>query len=275
VDVPDQWQDDEFWEEAEHWRTVQKRQLLRYDPKWGQGIHNGATCCLALLQLGSVENLSEYSALLQVHHRPMAELLAEGYVKYSDLCNEAFQDRMISVARDVVSKTAIDVTFPQDYIGVKRLKRLSEKTHEAQCEHGLKEWPGLSKEYLSFSHCFYILDTVRLSFICNGSTLPEQVACCLHLLNGFKSCSLQSDSLQMLRTKSGFASGVSGSGGYADVKMLVYADVGVYQAFDGTEIPLRIIGEVQLILYGYKTVKDRMHLAYEVNRGSFDRARPS
>lgn len=37
------------------------------------------------------------------------------------------------------------------------------------------------------------------------------------------------------------------------------------------EIPLRIIGEVQLILDGYEAVKKRMHLVYEVNRGSFDR----
>ena len=39
------------------------------------------------------------------------------------------------------------------------------------------------------------------------------------------------------------------------------------------EIPLRIIGEVQLILEGYEAVKKRMHLVYEVNRGSFDRKR--
>eukprot|EP00913_Durusdinium_trenchii_P022429 g21068.t1 len=74
---------------------------------------------------------------------------------------------------------------------------------------------------------------------------------------------------------SGFAAGVTADGGYADVKLLCYADLGSHVAFDGTEIPLRIIGEIQLILEDYEAVKKRMHLVYEVNRGSFDRAKAS
>merc|ERR1719375_1949871 len=162
---------------------AQERQLLRYDTEWARNIENGATCCLALLKLGCVENLAHYSSLLQVHHRPMSELLAEGYVKYSELCNEKFQDLMKEVASDVQMQTGIDVTLPEEYIGVKRLKRLSEKLREAQEEHGHLYWPNLSEVYTRFSHCFYILDTVRLSFICNGETIQEQVACCLQLLN--------------------------------------------------------------------------------------------
>jgi len=177
---------------------------------------------------------------------------------------------MCKVARRVIADAGLDVTLPDSLIGVKRLKRLSEKMSDARKERGLEEWPGRAREYLAFSHCFYILDTVRLSFVCNGETVQEQVACCLQLLDGFKSCCLENDRLQVLRIKSGFASGVTGSGGYADVKVLVYADLGMYKAFDGTEIPLRIIGEVQLILHAYFEVKTRMHLAYEVNRGSFD-----
>jgi len=234
------------------------------------GIRDGATMFLALLQLGSVDNLSEYSALLQVHHRPMAALMATGYVKFSDLCNEKFQERMTSVAKNIAERTGIDISLPKELIKTKQLKRLSEKMIDARRERGIEDWPGRSHEYLSYSHCFYILDTVRLSFICNGETVQEQVAGCLHLLNGFKSCSLEKDGLQMLRTKSGFASNVEATGGYADVKLLVFADLGTYKAFDGTEIPLRIIGEVQLILRCYMNVKAKMHLAYEINRGSFD-----
>jgi len=299
VDVPEQWQQEKYWRdfydkasledtagrqvdspedkavnEAAHWRTVQQRNLLRYDPAWAHGIRDGATMCLALLQLGSVDNLSEYSALLQVHHRPMAALMATGYLKFSDLCNEKFQERMTAVAQSVAERTGVNVSLPEEVIKTKQLKRLSEKMSEARRESyaragGIEDWPGRSHEYLSVSQCFYILDTVRLSFICNGDTVQEQVAGCLQLLNGFKSCSLEKDGLQMLRTKSGFASNVEATGGYADVKLLVFADLGTYKAFDGTEIPLRIIGEVQLILRCYMNVKAKMHLAYEINRGSF------
>lgn len=34
--------------------------------------------------------------------------------------------------------------------------------------------------------------------------------------------------------RSGFASGVAGEGGYADVKLLCYAELGSHIAFDGT-----------------------------------------
>lgn len=51
------------------------------------------------------------------------------------------------------------------------------------------------------------------------------------------------DGMAVLRYKSGFAKGVAGVGGYADVKLLVYADLGYHTAFDGTQIPLRIVGE--------------------------------
>ena len=34
--------------------------------------------------------------------------------------------------------------------------------------------------------------------------------------------------------RSGFAAGVEGDGGYADVKLLLYADLGKHVAFDGT-----------------------------------------
>jgi len=270
VNVPEKWRKDS--EKGDHWQVVQDRQLLRYDPEWARSVQNGATCCLALLRLGSVDDLSDYSSRSQVYHRPMEELLAEGYVRYSELCNQGFQELMCNVARGVVNHRGVNVTFPEDLIPTKKLKRLSEKTRDAREEYGLLEWPGRSKEFLAFSHCFYILDTVRLCFICNGETPQDEVACCLALFDAFKNCTVENEGLQMLRQKSGFAYGASAVGGYADVKLLVYADVGVYEAFDGTRIPLQIIGEVQLILHGYHKVKQRMHLAYEVHRGSFDRA---
>mmetsp|Transcript_36498 Transcript_36498/g.74905 ORF Transcript_36498/g.74905 Transcript_36498/m.74905 type:complete len:96 (+) Transcript_36498:1-288(+) len=93
----------------------------------------------------------------------------------------------------------------------------------------------------------------------------------MKVLEEFEKCTVEAEGVRLLRRKSGFASGVRGEGGYADVKLLCYTDLGVHKAFDGTEIPLRIIGEVQLILQSYEQVKHRMHLAYEVNRGSFDR----
>ena len=40
--------------------------------------------------------------------------------------------------------------------------------------------------------------------------------------------------------RSGFAAGVAGDGGYADVKLLLYADLGKHVAFDGTAPWLRV-----------------------------------
>merc|ERR1712039_811202 len=150
------------------------------------------------------------------------------------------------------------------------LKRLLEKTRDAREERGDMQWSGKGSEYLKFSHCFHILDTVRLSFVCGGDTLEEQVECSMKLLEAFKGCTAEKDGLQLLRQKSGFAAGVKGAGGYADVKLLVWADVGVHTAFDKTQFPLHIVGEVQIILEAYMRVKERMHLVYEVDRGSFD-----
>lgn len=270
VTVPEAWQQaDGFWE------AVHERQVLRYDPEWARGVQDGASCCLALLRLGAVADLAEYSALRQVHHAPMEELLARGYVTYSNLCNGAFQERIKEVATKIATQAKLDVRPPQGTVGAKNLRRLLEKTREAREERGAMPWPGRSSGYLAFSHCFHILDTVRMSFICGGATPSDQAACCMKLLDGLRACTAEADGICILRQKSGFAAGVKGSGGYADVKLLIFASLGVHRAFDGSEVPLRIVGEVQLILRNYMEVKRRMHLAYEVDRGSFDRRKPS
>lgn len=151
-----------------------------------------------------------------------------------------------------------------------------EKTRVARDERSGLRWPGLSTDYETFGGCFYILDTVRMSFICCGATLLEQVQCCMLLLEEFRACTAEKHGVCVLRQKSGFArlgeDEPPAAGGYADVKLLCYADLGYFLAFDGTRMPLRIVGEVQLILQDYCKVKERMHLAYEVDRGSFDRS---
>merc|ERR1712187_169670 len=99
--------------------------------------------------------------------------------------------------------------------------------------------------------------------------IKDQVHSCMRLLDEFKSLTLERDGICVLRQKSGFAAGLSSKGGYADVKLLILADLGSFTAFDGEEVPLKIVGEVQLILQGFQEVKDRMHLVYEADRGSF------
>lgn len=288
VDIPQSWrQEDPFWDE------VQRRQLLRFDPQWARKISDGVSCCIELMRLGVpfdptspaaklkenkdacvVSNLAEYSALRQVTHATMQELMGRGFVTYSNLCNVAFQDKMKEVAKRAVKDAGIDIEMPQKPVGAKRLKRIMEKTRDAKSERPLADgwtWPGRPVTYLEHSFCFYILDTVRLSFGCQGETVVQQVQCCMKLLDELDKCTLEKDGVCILRRKSGFAAGVSGDGGYADIKLLCFASLGTHKAFDGTEVPLEIIGEVQLILAGYEAVKHRMHLAYEVNRGSFDR----
>jgi len=291
VNIPESWRKaDPFWEK------VQEKQVLRFDPQWARQIHDGASCCMALMRLGVpfdpkapaaklkdnkdacvVSNLSDYSALRQVSHATMQELMGRGFITYSNLCNVAFQDKMKEVATRAVKATGIDIEMPQKPVGAKRLKRVLEKTCVAKSERPLDDpdggwrWPGRSDSYLEHSFCFYILDTVRLSFGCKGETVLDQVQCCMKLLDELDKCTLKDDGVCILRRKSGFAAGVSGDGGYADIKLLCFASLGTHKAFDGTEVPLEIIGEVQLILSGYEAVKHRMHLAYEVNRGSFDR----
>jgi hypothetical protein len=555
VIVPEEWQ-----RKDPYWKKVQERQILRYDPEWALGVHDGPTACLALLRLGEIRNLADYSKLVQVYHTSMETLLAQGYIKYSNLCNVAFQDKLKAVVERVADKHSLDIQVPEKVVAAKRLGRLMEKTREAREERGLMSWPGLASDYLGYSHCFHILDTVRIAFTCSGfyellcsddeeeteeeednpdsdssrpaptpvsrgitdghavwsssgdtpsveaspsaidastyakspprsatmtgfldrgqfthgksaanlgrsatvfgqSTTPsckaeagrsasktkrkqsrretlanapvaseedilsyivnhrpperdgydfchvevndgttgylgpdrqgsplanagdqtfyfvldllkphhvdrlevinafgnpkhymvreyeigisndigafklkegrfphisptelqnvkvsgygryikfvcktygnhsaglgfiriikeatmekeaatkrkflgEQVESCMTLLQELRGLTMEKDGLCVLRQKSGFASGVSGSGGYADVKLLVMADVGEHIAFDGTKIPLRIVGEAQLILHDYMEVKHRMHLVYEVDRGSFDR----
>eukprot|EP00930_Biecheleria_cincta_P066211 TRINITY_DN5226_c0_g2_i1.p1 TRINITY_DN5226_c0_g2~~TRINITY_DN5226_c0_g2_i1.p1 ORF type:complete len:1024 (-),score=190.57 TRINITY_DN5226_c0_g2_i1:405-3476(-) len=288
VNIPKSWREtDPFWEE------IQKKQVLRFDPQWARQITDGASCCMALLRLGVpfdpqapaaklkenkdacvVSNLADYSALRQVSHATMQELIARGFITYSNLCNVAFQDKMKEVATRAVQATGVDIEMPQKPVGAKRLKRVLEKTRDAKFERPIAggwKWPGRTDSYLQHSFCFYILDTVRLSFGCKGETVLDQVQCCMKLLDELDKCTLEDDGVCILRRKSGFAAGVSGDGGYADIKLLCFASLGTHKAFDGTDVPLEIIGEVQLILSGYEAVKHRMHLAYEVNRGSFDR----
>lgn len=283
VTIPDKWQVESFW------KRVQERQVLRYDPLWSLEITDGASCFLQLLRLGVpkdptlkmkreeacvVSSIAEYSQLRQVQHAQMKELYARGYVTYSNLCNKPFQEKMKQiVARAQASGVFVEV--PEEVVAAKRLQRILEKTLEAEQERAGWDWPERSELYLQHTYCFYILDTVRMSFSCRGETVPEQVHCCMRVLEEFQHCSVETDGVQLLRTKSGFAAGVTADGGYADVKLLCYADLGSHVAFDGTEIPLRIIGEIQLILEDYEAVKKRMHLVYEVNRGSFDRAKAS
>jgi len=445
VEVPDSWQQGDC-PDAEFWRQVQERRVLRYDPPWAQDVRDGATCCLALLRLGRhselaasgpITGLADYSRLQQVQHASMQELMAMGYIKYSQMCNEKFQEKMREIAHVCAEREELDVKPPKQTVGAKGLKRLMEKTIEAADERGTLQWAGLDEQYKSFSYCFHILDTVRLSFTCCGykkvpvaedaeeddpdeitsfqmnyrppgddpegswsnvflpghqtgyigpdrcdtpvqqtgddsfffiidlgqtedvdrlemvnafldttkynvneyeigisddpgkmvmrrGVFPEisltekqsvkvagygryvkfimkkygshsiglsrlrifrqikddeadvrrrkdmdaQVTSCMALLKAFKNSTWKKEQIQVLRTKSGFA-GAEGAGGYADVKMLVMADCGYFTAFDGHQVPLKIVGEVQLILQGYQAVKDRMHLAYECDRGSF------
>lgn len=264
VTVPESWQADGFW------RQVQARNILRYDPEWAVSIHDGATCCRALLRLGTIDNLAAYGALQTVHRAGMGEMLTRGYESFSRLCNEPFQDLMKRFVARVASGQSLRATPPDKLVASKRLKRLTEKAREAIGERGSMPWHGRSDKYIKFSHCFYIMDTVRMSFICEGATLAEQVHCCVQLVDAFRACSVEREGLCMLRLKSGFASQASGKGGYADVKLLCYVDLGEKVTFDGSSFPLRIIGEIQLILKAYMNVKSRMHLAYEVDRGSFD-----
>jgi len=272
VTVPDTWRESDQPDYL-FWKQVQRRQLLRFDPPWALEVGGSpARCCLALLRLGAVEDLEECAELNQVYHASLSEFFARGYVQYSELCNKAFQEKMRGIAQRVAEREGLNVSPPAHLVGAKKLKRIMEKIQEAREEHGRDmEWPGRPPEYVYYSHAFHILDTVRLSFTCNGKTTEEQVEGCMKLFEEFRNCTVANDGLCVLRQKNGFAAGVNGSGGYADVKLLVYADLGYHRAFDGTMMPLRIVGEIQLILEGYMKVKSKMHLVYEVDRGSFER----
>mmetsp|Transcript_81591 Transcript_81591/g.234447 ORF Transcript_81591/g.234447 Transcript_81591/m.234447 type:complete len:698 (-) Transcript_81591:78-2171(-) len=273
VEVPAHWRSPDY-PDFEFWRKVQERQLLRYDPPWALEVGgNPARCCLQLLRLGAVQDLEQCAELNQVSHATLSEVFARGYVHYSNMCNEAFQDKMKLVMQRCIKKEGVDIGPPEQIVGAKKLKRIMEKTQQAAEEMGSDmEWPGRDPAYVLHSHCFHILDTVRLSFTCGGETTEAQVNCSVKLLQEFMRCTVETDGLCVLRQKSGFAPEVVAVGGYADLKLLVYADLGKVTAFDGTLIPLRIVGEVQLILQGYMEVKKKMHLVYEVDRGSFERA---
>ena len=48
------------------------------------------------------------------------------------------------------------------------LQRILEKTLEAEEERAGWDWPERGDLYLRHTYCFYILDTVRMSFSCQG-----------------------------------------------------------------------------------------------------------
>jgi len=271
--IPDAWVRRSHPDHA-RWREAATRNMLRFDPPWALDVlESPARCCMALLRLGAIRDIAGYSALVQVQHAPMAEAFARGYVKYSELCNVPFQNKMKEIAARAAAKWGLNVDIPEKPVPAKKLKRLMEKVREKKdelVEEGITHWPGLSEGYFAQSQAFFILDTVRLAFTCNGETSEKQVECCMRLFEEFKMCTPEQDKACILRLKNGFAEGVHGAGGYADVKLLVYADLGMHESFDGTQIPLQIVGEVQIILKGYMDVKHKMHLVYEVNRGSFD-----
>jgi len=271
VKVPEAWLCEEH---PDHlcWRAVQSEQSLRFDPQWALEVDGSiAGVNLALIRLGAVADLAGCCELQQVHHATMAEMFARGYIKYSNLCNEPFQRKMHAVGERVSRREGIDARPPTHFVGAKKLKRLMEKVQEKREDlKEYSEWPGRSDLYFRHSQAFCILDTVRLSFTCHGETTEAQVACCMDLFHEFCNCTVEKDGLCVIRQKNGFAAGVHGAGGYADVKLLVYADLGTHTAFDGTEMPLQIVGEVQLILDSYMKVKNKMHLVYELDRGSFD-----
>jgi len=277
VIIPEQWRQ-KGQPDYVFWREVQAKQKLRYDPSWALEVGVSTTgACLALMRLEAVKDLMECTELMQVYHCSLSSLFALGYVQYAKLCNEAFQQKLQAFAKQVCERENLDIDPPPSLVGHKKLKRIKEKINEVRDELGRNmEWAGRSSDYLYYSHVFHILDAVRMSFTCNGKTTEDQVHNSMRFFEALMGCTVEQDGMCVVRYKSGFAQGVKGVGGYADVKLLVYADLGYHRAFDNTCIPLRIVGEVQLILSGFMKVKARMHLAYEVHRGSFDRdARPS
>ena len=256
------------WQVNPYWLTVQRRQVLRYDPPWSVSAIDVQSCLLQLVRLGAVSCVDEFSSFA---HKDLRELLAWGYVQYSSLCNEPFQEMVRSVVARACDAYCLRVDMPSTAVPPKKLRRLLEKTLEAEEQRRGLDWPCRSESYLRHACCFYILDTVRFSVVCRGDTLDEQIRCCMHVLKEFKCCAMSKPAcLQLLRVKSGFAPDACGEGGYADIKLFCYADVGVHVAVDGQEMPLRIIGEIQLLLEDFAKIKHRMHLAYEISRGSFD-----
>lgn len=268
VIIPQAWQ-----QRSAFWKTVQKRQLLRFDPPFADSMTDGASCCVALLRLGAIKDLAEYIRLVQVESASFADMFARAYIAFAQLCNKEFQIRMRGIAARVAKRQRLDVQNTEEIVQTKRLPRLSEKCRAALAEHGNMAWPDLEDEHIRHSHSFYILDVVRMSFVCRGATVADQVYCCMQVVEELCSCTVEADGICVLRKKSGFsASTPTGKGGYADVKLLMYADLGSHMAFDGSPVPLQLVGEVQVILEDFMKVKSRMHLVYEVDRGSFDQS---
>merc|ERR1712232_45157 len=102
-----------------------------------------------------------------------------------------------------------------------------------------------------------------------GGTVQEQVKSLVALREFLLAQTLEADKVVVLWEKNVFA-GKPMPGGYFDIKLFALFDLGTYVADDGTMVPLRVVGEVQLMLEGMLELKKRMHIAYELSRGSFD-----
>merc|ERR1740121_717102 len=99
---------------------------------------------------------------------------------------------MKEIADRVVRREGLSVSPPKHLVGAKKLKRLMEKVEDKREDlRDYDSWPGRSRAYFKQSQAFCILDTVRLSFTCNGESTAEQVDCCMHLFDEFSRCTVE------------------------------------------------------------------------------------
>ena len=113
------------------------------------------------------------------------------------------QDKMKEVVARARDGAQVSVGMPSSYVAAKRaglsscrrfrrgraavldfggfrprtrgLQRILEKTLEAEQERAGWDWPQREDSYVRHTYCFYILDTVRMSFVCQGRKSPIQM----------------------------------------------------------------------------------------------------
>lgn len=130
-------------------------------------------------------------------------------------------------------------------------------------------WSWLHPQYETMTHCMHILDMNRGTIVADGASVREQIKRLAVLRRWLLGRTLEADGAAVLREKSGYAASPA-PGGYFDIKLFVMFDLGSFTSFDGMEVPLRIVGELQLLLGKMLSVKERMHVAYEIQRGSYE-----
>lgn len=190
---------------------------------------------------------------------------------YAQMAQQDFQRRVLSVVNAFNDKYKESEDLRADYCfaPVKSYERMKVK----EAELGVVNHTTHAGRWVASG----ILDVIRMSV-----TVNRPRAAVILLNEFFRPMTLLENRIQLVRVVNNFHEEAETSNGYRDVVLNMYFDGGTRSvqrcsvAFSSTgtgavqDIHLSLVGEVQLVLQEFSSVKKRMHLITRYSSGEFD-----